>query len=175
MIYLAVENKNLNEEKQQITFEASGKEPGQDPYFIQVYRVNFDGTGLIRLTEGNGNHSASFSPDKSYLVDTWSGVDQPAISVLRKSIDGSIALELEKADISKLLATGWKPPVVFTAKGRDGKTDIWGVIIRPINFDPNKKYPVIENIYAGPQGSFGRRPDGRPQAHGLFRETSPRG
>lgn len=144
----------VNEEKQQITFEASGKEPGQDPYFIQVYRVNFDGTGLIRLTEGNGNHSASFSPDKSYLADTWSRVNQPAISVLRKSIDGSIALELEKADISKLIATGWKPPIVFTAKGRDGKTDIWGVIIRPINFDPNKKYPVIENIYAGPQGSF---------------------
>jgi len=144
----------VNEEKQQITFEGSGKEPGQDPYFIHVYRVNFDGTGLIRLTEGNGNHSASFSPDKSYLVDTWSRVDQPAISVLRKSSDGSVALELEKADITKLLATGWKPPVVFTAKGRDGKTDIWGVIIRPINFDPNKKYPVIENIYAGPQGSF---------------------
>jgi dipeptidyl aminopeptidase/acylaminoacyl peptidase len=144
----------VNEEKQQITFEGSGKEPGQDPYFIHVYRVNFDGTGLIRLTEGNGNHSASFSPDKSYLVDTWSRVDQPAISVLRKSSDGSVALELEKADITKLLATGWKPPVVFTAKGRDGKTDIWGVIIRPINFDPNKKYPVIENIYAGPQGFF---------------------
>ena len=145
---------SVNEDKQQITFEASGKEPGQDPYLIHVYRVNFDGTGLTRLTDGNGNHSVSFSPDKSYLVDTWSRVDQPAVSVLRKSGDGSAVLELEKADISKLLATGWKPPVVFTAKGRDGKTDIWGVIIRPINFDPNKKYPVIENIYAGPQGSF---------------------
>ena len=145
---------SVNEEKKQITFEASGKEPGQDPYFIHVYRVNFDGTGLKRLTEGDGNHSASFSPDESLLVDTWSRVDQPAITVLRKASDGSVILELEKADITKLLATGWKPPVVFTAKARDGKTDIWGVIIRPINFDPNKKYPVIENIYAGPQGSF---------------------
>ncbi len=145
---------SVNEEKKQITFEASGREPGQDPYFIHVYRVNFDGTGLTRLTEGNGNHSVIFSPDQSVLVDTWSRVDQPAVTMLRKSADGSVIMELEQSDISKLLATGWKPPVVFTAKARDGKTDIWGVIIRPINFDPNKKYPVIENIYAGPQGSF---------------------
>jgi len=145
---------SVNEEKQQITFEASGKETGQDPYFIHVYRVNFDGTGLTRLTDGNGNHSVSFSPDKTFLVDSWSRVDQPSITVLRKSSESTALLELEKADISKLLATGWKPPVVFTAKGRDGKTDIWGVIIRPFNFDPNKKYPVIENIYAGPHGSF---------------------
>lgn len=145
---------SVDEEKQQVIFEASGKEPGQDPYFIHVYRVNFDGTGLVRLTEGNGQHSVSFSPDKSILVDTWSRVDQPPVTVLRKASDGSVTLELEKADISNLLATGWKPPVVFTAKGRDGKTDIWGVIIRPMNFDPDKKYPVIENIYAGPHGSF---------------------
>ncbi|MDD4646183.1 MAG: DPP IV N-terminal domain-containing protein [Bacteroidales bacterium] len=145
---------SVDEEKQQITFEASGKESGQDPYFIQVYRINFDGTGLVRLTDGDGNHSVSFSPDKTFLVDTWSRVDLPSVSVLRKSSDGSVIMEIEKADITKLLATGWKAPEVFTAKGRDGKTDIWGVIIRPFNYDPNKKYPVIENIYAGPQGSF---------------------
>ncbi|MFA6129256.1 MAG: DPP IV N-terminal domain-containing protein [Bacteroidales bacterium] len=145
---------SVNEKKQQITFEASGKEPGQDPYFIHVYRMNFDGTGLVRLTDGNGNHALTFSPDQSFFVDTWSRVDAPPVSVLRKSEDGSVVLELEKADISKLLETGWRPPVIFTAKGRDGKTDIWGVIIHPINFDPAKKYPVIENIYAGPQGSF---------------------
>jgi len=145
---------SVNEEKKQITFEASGKEAGQDPYFIHVYRVNFDGTGLKRLTEGDGNHTVIFSADESVLIDTWSRVDQPAITVLRKASDGSVILDIEKADITKLLATGWKPPIVFTAKARDGKTDIWGVIIRPVNFDPNKKYPVIENIYAGPQGSF---------------------
>jgi len=145
---------SVDEKNNKITFEASGKEPGQDPYFIQVYRINLDGTGLIKLTEGNGNHTVIFSPDKSFLADTWSRVDQPPVTVLRKSSDGSVVLELEKADISKLLATGWKAPTVFSAKGRDGVTDIWGVIIRPINFDPNKKYPVIENIYAGPQGSF---------------------
>lgn len=140
--------------KQEITFEASGREPGQDPYFIHVYRIRFDGTGLIRLTDGDGNHSVSFSPDRSFLVDTWSRVDQPPVTVLRKSADGSMVMELEKADITRLLETGWAPPIVFTAKGRDGKTDIWGVIIRPMNFDPAKKYPVIENIYAGPHGSF---------------------
>jgi dipeptidyl aminopeptidase/acylaminoacyl peptidase len=145
---------SVNEDKHQVTFEASGKEPGQDPYLIHVYRVNFDGTGMTRLTEGNGNHTVSFSPDQSFLVDSWSRVDEPPVTVLRKSEDGSALMEIEKADIKGLLATGWKPPVVFTAKGRDGKTDIWGVIIRPINFDPSKKYPVIENIYAGPQGSF---------------------
>ncbi len=145
---------SVNEELKQITFEASGKEESQDPYFIQVYRVNFDGTGLIRLTEGDGNHQVSFSPDKNFFVDNWSRVDQPSTSVLRRSTDGSVVTDLEKADVSRLLATGWNPPVVFKAKARDGKTDIWGVIIRPINFDPNKKYPVIENIYAGPQGSF---------------------
>lgn len=145
---------SVDEEKKQITFEASGKEPNQDPYFIQVYRVNFDGTGTVRLTDGNGNHSTSFSADKSFFVDTWSRVDQPAITVLRKSYDGSAVLEVEKADISKLLATGWNPPIVFNAKGRDGETGIWGIIIRPTNFDPTKKYPVIENIYAGPHGSF---------------------
>jgi dipeptidyl aminopeptidase/acylaminoacyl peptidase len=145
---------SVDEIKRQVTFEASGKESGQDPYFIHVYRINLDGTGLVRLTEGNGHHSVSFSPDGSYLVDTWSRVDQPAISVLRNAANGTATLELEKADVSRLLATGWKPPVVFTAKGRDGKTDIWGVIIRPTNFDPARKYPVIENIYAGPHGSF---------------------
>jgi len=144
---------SVDEEKQQITFEASGKEPG-DPYFIQVYRINIDGTGLTKLTEGEGNHSVSFSPDKKFMVDTWSRVDLPPVSVLRKSSDGTIAMDLEKADITRLLATGWRAPEVFTAKGRDGKTDIWGIIIRPMNFDPNKKYPVVENIYAGPQGSF---------------------
>jgi dipeptidyl aminopeptidase/acylaminoacyl peptidase len=145
---------SVDDEKKQITFEGSGKEAGQDPYLIHVYRINFDGTGLTRLTDGNGNHSVSFSPDKSFFVDTWSRVDEPSVSVVRKTSDGSQVLELEKADISKLLATGWKKPIVFSAKGRDGVTDIWGIIILPTNFDPAKKYPVIENIYAGPHSSF---------------------
>jgi len=139
--------------KREIVFMAGGREPG-DPYFVHYYRINFDGTGLTKLTDGDGTHEASFSTDHKYFVDTWSRVDLPSVSVLRKSEDGSIIMELEKTDISELLKTGIRLPEVFVAKGRDGKTDIWGIIIKPVNFDPSKKYPVIENIYAGPHSSF---------------------
>jgi len=143
----------VDEEKRQVIFQASGKEPG-DPYFIHIYRINFDGTGLTRLTDGYGNHEVSFSPDKRFFVDTWSTVDTPPVSVLRNAEDGKVIMEIEKADISRLLATGIRLPEPFVAKGRDGITDIWGIIVRPINFDPAKKYPVIENIYAGPHSNF---------------------
>ncbi len=143
----------VDDKNRQIVFEASGKEPG-DPYFIYYYRINFDGTGLVRLTEGEGTHDASFSPDKKYFVDTWSRVDLAPISVLRRTEDGEEVMLIGKADITKLLETGIRLPEPFTAKGRDGITDIWGIIIRPINFDPSKKYPVIENIYAGPHSNF---------------------
>jgi len=143
----------VDDKKRQIVFQASGKESG-DPYLIHYYRINFDGTGLIRLTEGDGTHEASFSHDKKFFVDTWSKVDAPPVSVLRKSEDGSNVMEIERADITKLLETGIRLPEVFVAKGRDGVTDIWGIIIKPVNFDSSKKYPVIENIYAGPHSSF---------------------
>nr|MBP8960208.1 DPP IV N-terminal domain-containing protein [Bacteroidales bacterium] len=143
----------VDENKRQIIFQASGREPG-DPYFIHVYRINFDGTGLKRLTDGYGNHEVSFSPDKKFFTDTWSTVDTPPVVVLRDAEDGRIIMELEKADISRLLQTGIKLPEPFSAKGRDGVTDIWGIIVRPGNFDPSKKYPVIENIYAGPHSNF---------------------
>src|SRR5258708_37456051 len=145
---------HVDEEKRQIWFRASGINPGQDPYFVNVYRINFDGTGLTALTHGNGNHSVSFSPDRKYYVDTWSTVDTPPVSELRLAEDRKTIAELERGDIGELKNIGWRAPEVFTAKGRDGKTDIWGVIIRPSTFDPSKKYPVIENIYAGPQDSF---------------------
>ncbi|HEX7048883.1 MAG TPA: DPP IV N-terminal domain-containing protein [Longimicrobiales bacterium] len=144
----------VDEEKRQIWFRAGGMNPDQDPYFVHAYRINFDGTGLVALTEANGNHRVTYSPDMKYYVDTWSRVDLPPISQLRRASDGEVLLELERADASALYATGWRPPEVFVAKGRDGKTDIWGIIVRPMNFDPSKKYPVIESIYAGPHGSF---------------------
>jgi len=143
----------VDDSNRYIVFQAGGIEPG-DPYFVHFYRINFDGTGLTRLTDGNGTHEASFSPDKKYFVDTWSRVDSPPVSVLRNTEDGSQIMVLEKADISKLLETGIKFPESFVARGRDGITDIWGIIIRPVNFDPAKKYPVIEYIYAGPHSSF---------------------
>lgn len=143
----------VDEKNRQITFQASGKEPG-DPYFIHYYRINFDGTGLIRLTEGDGTHEATFSPDKKYFVDVWSRVDSPPVSVVRRAEDGGKIMDIEKADITRLLETGIKLPEVFVARGRDGSTDIWGIIIRPTNFNPSGKYPVIEYIYAGPHDSF---------------------
>jgi dipeptidyl aminopeptidase/acylaminoacyl peptidase len=144
----------IDEEKRQIWFRASGRNSDQDPYFIHYYRVNFDGTGLTALTAGNGTHSVQYSPDERFLIDTRSRVDQPAIHELRRVENGELVCKLDEADITELAARGFEPPEVFTTKGRDGQTDIWGVICRPRNFDPAKKYPVIEKIYAGPQGSF---------------------
>ncbi|MCS6817646.1 MAG: S9 family peptidase [Blastocatellia bacterium] len=144
----------VDEERRQIWFQASGMYRDQDPYFIHYYRINFDGSGLVALTEANGDHLVRFSSDMKYYVDLWSRVDHPPVLELRRTEDRKILMEVERGDISELLAIGWRPPEVFVAKGRDGKTDIWGIIIRPMNFDPSKRYPVIENIYAGPQGSF---------------------
>jgi dienelactone hydrolase len=145
----------VDEPNRQIYFLANGMDAGKDPYFLNYFRVNFDGTGLIRYTKGDGAHGVPvFSPDRQFYVDSYSRVDLPQVSELRRTSDQSLVMELEKGDATELLATGWKMPEVFSAKGRDGKTDIWGVVIRPTNFDPAKKYPVIENIYAGPQGSF---------------------
>ena len=144
----------VDDSARQIYFWANGMDAGKDPYFLNYYRINIDGTGLTRYTKGDGQHTVAWSPDRAYYVDTYSRVDAPPVSELRKASDQSLVMTLEKADATDLLATGWKAPEVFTAKGRDGTTDIWGIIVRPTNFDPSKKYPVIENIYAGPQGSF---------------------
>jgi dipeptidyl aminopeptidase/acylaminoacyl peptidase len=144
----------IDKEKRQIWFRANGKNPDHDPYLVHFYRVNFDGTGLVALTEGNGSHAIQYSPDGRFLIDTYSRVDMAPVHELRRVSDGSFVCKLEQADISALVATGWRAPEVFCAKGRDGKTDIWGIVCRPQNFDANNKYPVIEYIYAGPHGSF---------------------
>jgi dipeptidyl aminopeptidase/acylaminoacyl peptidase len=145
---------HVDDEKRQIWFRASGMVPGKDPYFVNYYRINFDGTGLTPLTYGDGNHAVVFSPDRKYYVDTWSRVDAPPVSELRRTEDQKMVAGIERGGIQELMNTGWLAPEVFTAAGRDGKTAIWGLIYRPTNFDPSKKYPVIENIYAGPQDSF---------------------
>jgi dipeptidyl aminopeptidase/acylaminoacyl peptidase len=145
----------VDEPTRQIWFSANGMYPGKDPYFAYYYRINFDGTGLTRLTgDADANHVAAFSSDGKYFVDTYSRIDLAPVSELRLASDGSLVAEIERGDISALAAAGWRAPEPFVAAGRDGKTEIYGVIVRPSNFDPAKKYPVIENIYAGPQGSF---------------------
>jgi len=145
---------SIDEEKRQIWLRAGGIRPGQDPYYVHLCRVNFDGSGLVVLTEGDGTHDVTFSPDRRYIIDRWSRVDLPPVTDLRSAADGSLVCELERADWDALLATGWRAPERFVAKGRDGETDIYGIIIRPSNFDPDGAYPVIEQIYAGPHGAF---------------------
>jgi dipeptidyl aminopeptidase/acylaminoacyl peptidase len=145
---------HVDEAGRQVWFRAGGIRPDQDPYYIHYARVNFDGTGLVILTEGDGTHEAIFSPDRRFLIDTYSRVDLPSVTELRSSADGARICVLEEAGASALYATGWQVPERFVAKGRDGTTDIYGVIYRPTNFDPGKKYAVIEQIYAGPHGAF---------------------
>jgi dipeptidyl aminopeptidase/acylaminoacyl peptidase len=144
----------VDETNRQIWFSAGGIRPGQDPYYLHTCRVNFDGTGLVILTADDGTHQTDFSPDRKYFVDSWSRVDQAPITELRRSSDGQLVCPLEQADIHDLLATGWQMPERFTAPGRDGVTSIYGVIFRPSTFKPGQKYPVVEDIYAGPQDSF---------------------
>lgn len=144
----------VDEDNRQIYFSANGMEAGEDPYLIRYYRIGFDGKGLTCLTPEEGMHRAWFSGDMKYLVDVYSMVDKVPVAVLRSARDGKVVMPLETADITLLEAEGWKAPEVFVAKGRDGKTDMWGLIARPTNFDPNKKYPVIEYIYQGPGDQY---------------------
>ncbi len=144
---------HIDEARRQIWFQVMGVYPKQDPYYIHHCRVNLDGSGLTILTEGNGTHELQWSPGRRFFVDKWSRVDQPPVHELR-SADGKFICELERADCVQLLKTGWKFPERFVAKGRDGETNIFGVIWRPTNFDPTKHYPVIESIYAGPHGFY---------------------
>ncbi|HEY3914675.1 MAG TPA: DPP IV N-terminal domain-containing protein [Verrucomicrobiae bacterium] len=144
----------VDEKKRQIWFQAGGIVPGQDPYYVQHCRVNFDGSGLVILTEGDGTHTVQYSPGRRFLIDTWSRVDSPPVNELRDGDTGKLICELEKTDASELDASGWKRPQPFSAKGRDGVTDIYGVVWLPKDYDSAKKYPVIEDIYAGPQDSF---------------------
>lgn len=145
---------SVDVQKRQLWFKGSGMNAGEDPYFMHYYRIGFNGKGLIDLTPEKGNHQVTYSPDRKYMIDAYSQVNVAPVVVLRSTATGKKIADLETADLSKLLATGIKLPEVYVAKARDGKTDIWGVVYRPANMDPNKAYPVIENIYAGPQDSF---------------------
>ena len=137
-----------------IYFSACGMNKAEDPYLIHYYKIGLNGKGLTGLTPEEGNHSATYTEDRAYLIDTYSTVTTPPVTVLRSGKDGKILRTLETADITALEAEGWKAPEVFVAKGRDGKTDMWGLIQRPSNFDPNKKYPIIEYIYSGPGDQY---------------------
>ncbi|MFD2721801.1 DPP IV N-terminal domain-containing protein [Hymenobacter monticola] len=140
----------VDEAKRQLYFLADGREAG-NPYFTHLYRVGLDGKNLTLLTPEAGNHQVMASPSGRYFVDTYSQPDKPGVTVLR-SADGKLISTLEKTDISRLAATGWKAPTPITVKAQDGKDDLYGLMFTPSNLDPSKKYPVIDYIYPGPQG-----------------------
>lgn len=144
----------VDEGKRQLWFSSYGIVDGQDPYYSQLARINFDGSGLTIITEGDGTHSWQWSPDNRFLVDRWSTVDCPPETVLRQGDTGSKILVLEESQLSRLTDAKWNAPERFSTTGRDGITMIYGIIIRPASFDPRKKYPILECIYAGPHGYF---------------------
>ncbi|MFD0766007.1 DPP IV N-terminal domain-containing protein [Mucilaginibacter lutimaris] len=140
----------VDEKSRTLYFMAGGREPG-NPYFAHFYKIGFNGKGLTLLTPEAGNHNISFSPKEDYFVDSYSQPDVPAVTVLR-DMKGNLLATLEKTDISRLEATGWKVPTPVKLKANDGTTDIYGLIFTPTKMDAGKKYPVIDYIYPGPQG-----------------------
>ncbi len=148
----------VDERARTIYFTAQGKESGRDPYFRHFYRIGFDGRGQRLLTPENADHSIAMAPNGRSFVDTYSTPDTPPVSLLRNANDGRTLVELEHTDISRLVATGWHPPTPITMKGRDGTTDIYGLMYTPTDLDSTAKYPIIDYIYPGPQsGSVGPR------------------
>jgi dipeptidyl-peptidase-4 len=146
----------IDEKTRTLYFTGGAKEPG-DPYYRHFYSIRMDGTGLTLLAPEDADHDISLAPSGAYFVDSYSRPDVPPVTVLRDA-QGKTVLPLEKADISRLLAAGWTPPISFTVKARDGKTDLYGLMFRPTAFDSTRKYPIVNNIYPGPQtGSIGGR------------------
>ncbi len=147
----------IDEKARQIWFTANGRETGRDPYFQHLYRIGMDGQGLTLLTPEVAHHTVSLSPDARYIVDTYSTPDTPPVSVLRDG-SGKVLQTLERADVTRLLASGWRAPTPIRMKARDGATDIYGLMYLPTTLDTAKKYPIINHIYPGPQsGSVGPR------------------
>ena len=147
----------VDEKTRTIFFVGSGREAGRDPYFRHYYRVKMDGSALALLTPENADHDITPLPSGRYFVDSYSTPSVPPVTVVRDA-DGRVQMTLEKADISRLVATGWTPPISFTVKARDGKTDLYGLMYRPTGFDSTKRYPIVNQIYPGPQtGSVGSR------------------
>ncbi len=147
----------IDEDAREVWFEAMGREPGQDPYFRHLYRASLDGGPARSLTPDDGDHTVQISPSGQYLIDTYSRPDAAPVVTVRDR-DGALVMEVERADISALEATGWKPPMRITMTAPDGETRLYGLLFRPTDFDPSNTYPIINQAYPGPQsGSIGSR------------------
>jgi len=143
---------HVDDKTRTIYFLAVGKEPGRDPYFSHYYSVKFDGKDMKLLTPENADHAVTPSPDGHYFADVYSTVTQPETAVVRDD-DGQIVVDVAKEDITKLVAAGWVPPTPFSVKARDEKTDLYGFMFKPTNFDASKKYPIVDYVYPGPWSS----------------------
>jgi len=141
---------HVDEDARRVYFLAAGKEPGRDPYFNAVYGVNFDGTGMKLLTPEDANHDVVMAPGGHAFVDIASTPSTPQTTLVRDN-EGHTVMPVAQQDIAKLRAIGWQPPMPITVKARDGKTDLYGLLFRPTDFDPAKRYPVIDWVYPGPQ------------------------
>lgn len=141
----------IDEPKRVIYFEAMGREANSNPYFAYVYKIDFNGKNLKLLTPGNGDHTISFSPNEKYFIDRYSQPNVPPVVELRTT-DGNLINTFDKTDISRLTATGWKPPTPFTVKSANNRWDLYGIYFTPTQMDASKKYPVVVYIYPGPQG-----------------------
>ena len=149
--------RRVDEKTRTLWFVGNGKEKGRDPYFRAFYRIRMDGSGLTLLTPEDADHEIALAPSGQYFVDSYSRPDVPPVTVLR-DLNGKTVVTLETADISRLRAAGWKPPIPITVKARDGKTDLYGLMYVPTNLDRTRKYPIVNHIYPGPQtGSVGGR------------------
>ncbi len=148
--FVAEDISYVDEKARVLYMTASGHEDGEDPYFMHFYRVNLDGSGSRLLDPGNASHAVAMSDTGRYFVDTFSRVDTVPESVLMDAA-GAAVMPLDKVDSAPLLAAGFKFPEPFKVKADDGITDLYGVMYKPFDFDPNKKYPVIEYVYPGPQ------------------------
>jgi dipeptidyl-peptidase-4 len=154
---------SIDEKNRVLYFTANGREPNEDPYYLHLYRINFDGTGLKLLTRSGYDNNASMDDNIRYFVNTYSRVNTVPVSLLQDN-NGRTIMELEKTDMSGLLEAGYKFPEPFKVKAADGVTDLYGVMYKPFDFDSTKTYPIIEYVYPGPQTeavnkAFGRGMD----------------
>lgn len=152
----------IDDKTRTMWFRAVGRTAGVNPYYQQFWKVSLDGGEPVLLTPEPAEHNISMSDDGKYFVDSYSTSATPPVAVLRDANDGRVVSTVAKADITRLLATGWQPPQLFTIKARDGKTDLYGLMFKPTHFDPQKKYPIVDYVYPGPQtgsiSSFGFMP-----------------
>jgi dipeptidyl aminopeptidase/acylaminoacyl peptidase len=152
--WIVKEIDSIDYKKREIWFRGAGMKEFENPYYVHHYRIGFDGNNLVELNPEPGHHLVNYSPDGKYFLDSYSEVNIAPVITIRSSKTGKMLLTVERPDTSRILALQVPTPFPFKAKGRDGKTDIWGVVCWPVDMDSTKQYPVIEHIYAGPQDAF---------------------